>query len=69
MKTLLRKATLLLRLHITPNTDINTLSRYWGKAGQGLNIQPMLESLTKLPQGARMDIVELLPPLPSAEFT
>jgi hypothetical protein len=28
----------------------------------------MLESLTKLPQGARMDIVELLPPLPSAEL-
>lgn len=68
MKTLLRKSTLLLRLHITPDTDINALSRYWSKAGQGVNIQPMLESLTKLPQGARMDIVELLPPLPSADL-
>ena len=68
MKTLLRKRTLLLRLHITPDTDINALSRYWSKAGQGVNIQPMLESLTKLPQGARMDVIELFPPLPSADL-
>ena len=68
MKTLLRRSTLLLRLHVTPETDVDELYRYWGKAGQGFNVLPMLQSLTRLPLGARVDIIELLPPLPSAQL-
>lgn len=68
LKTLLRKSTLLLRLHLTPASDLNALEHYWVRAGWGVDIRPMLESLTKLPQGARIDVVELLPPIPSSNL-
>lgn len=68
LKTLLRKSTLLLRLHLTPDSNINALEHYWIRAGWGVDLRPMLESLTKLPQGARIDVVELLPPVPSANL-
>lgn len=68
IKTLLRKSTLVLRLHITPDSNINALEHYWIRAGWGLDLRPMLESLAALPQGARLDLVELLPPIPSANI-
>lgn len=68
LKALLRKATLVLRLHITPDSDINELEHYWIRAGWGLDLRPMFESLAKLPHGARLDLVELLPPIPSADI-
>jgi hypothetical protein len=68
LKTLLRTPTLLLRLHLTPDSDIDELEHYWAKAGQGLDLRPMLESLSKLPKGARLSLTALLPPLPSAQI-
>jgi hypothetical protein len=68
VKTLLRKPTMLLRLHITPDSDINELEHYWIKAGQGLDLHPMMESLAKLPRGARIDLVNMLPPIPSSDI-
>ncbi len=57
-----------MRLHITPDSDLYELEHYWVKAGWGLNIRPMLESLARLPKGARIDIVELFPPIPAADI-
>jgi len=68
VKTLLRKSTLLLRLHITPNTNIDALSRYWIRAGDGINIRPLLESLTRIPKGTGINAALLLPPMPGAEL-
>jgi hypothetical protein len=68
LKTLLRKPTLLLRLHITPDSDMDSLAHYWIKAGWGVDLRPMLDSLAKLPRGARIGIVNVLPPIPSAQI-
>jgi hypothetical protein len=68
LKTLMRKATLLLRLHITPESDLDALEHYWIRAGRGVDLRPMLESLAKIPGGARIDVDEMLPPLPSADL-
>jgi len=68
LKTLLRKSTLLLRLHITPDSDIGALTDYWVKAGWGIDLKPKLESLMTVPHGARIDLVELLPPLPADDI-
>lgn len=68
LKTLMRKTTLLLRLHITPDSDLNELEHYWVRAGWGLDLRPILESLARLKDGARIDVVELLPPVPSSQI-
>jgi hypothetical protein len=68
LKTIFRKSTLLLRLHITPTSDLNELENYWIKAGWGVDVRPMLESLSRLPQGGRLDVVEIFPPVPSANL-
>jgi hypothetical protein len=68
LKTLFKKPSLLLRLHLTPDSDLDSLEHYWIRAGWGLDLRPMLESLAKLPKGARIDVAKLLPPVPSAEL-
>ena len=68
LKTLSRKETWLLRLHIMPDSDINSLSNYWAKASWGKDVKPILESLSKVPGGARIGLVHLLPPMPTENF-
>jgi hypothetical protein len=68
MKTLLRKRTLLMKLRVTPDTRIEPLVNYWGKAARGMDLRPLLESLANVPGGARLDLVHLLPPIPSANL-
>ena len=65
IKTLARKETLLLKLHVMPDSDINSLVNYWVKASWGKDVKPMLETLKKVPGGARLDLVHLLPPIPT----
>jgi len=65
MKTLTRKETLLLKLHVMPNSDVNSLVNYWSKAAWGKDVKPMIESLARVPGGARLGVVHLLPPLPT----
>ncbi|MEW6306584.1 MAG: hypothetical protein AB1705_24220 [Verrucomicrobiota bacterium] len=63
VKTMSRQTTLLVRLRIEPDTDVNTLIQYWGKGGRAKDIGPLLGSLTKIKGGASLDIAHLLPPL------
>ena len=65
IKTIIAKSTLLLHLHVMPDSNVNSLLSYWSKAAWGKDIKPMLESLSKVPGGARIDLVHLLPPLPT----
>ena len=65
VKTLARKETLLLKLHVMPDSDAHALAEYWTKASWGKDIKPMLESLVKVPGGARLSLVHLLPRLPA----
>ncbi|MCX6967781.1 MAG: hypothetical protein NTZ46_08405 [Verrucomicrobia bacterium] len=65
MKCLTKKETLLLKLHVMPDSDVNLLVNYWSKASWGKDVKPMLESLAKVPGGARLGVVHLLPPMPT----
>ena len=66
LKAVSRQATYLLHLHITPESDINALTRYWGNACWSSDTQAFLESLAAVRGGAWLDVIELLPPLPTS---
>jgi hypothetical protein len=66
VKVLTRQQTMLLRLHVTPNSDINALATYWGKASWTRDVKAILESLALVPGGAYLDVIGLLPPLPAS---
>lgn len=68
LKFLLRQPTLLLGLHIAPDSDLNELENYWLKAGHGRDLRPILESLAALPHGGGISLVKLLPPIPSTDI-
>ena len=61
-----RQDTMLVRLHVTPESDINSLATYWGKAVWNTDLKAILASLGRVPGGAYVDIIELLPPLPAS---
>jgi len=66
MKLVSRQDTYLLRLHITPETDINALKDYWGRAFWALDVSAFLQSLKEVSAGTWLDVIELLPPIPTA---
>ncbi len=65
-KAIARSKTMLVRIHIGPDSDINDLNSYWGKAFWSTDVKSILESLSHLPDGSWLDMVELLPPLPTS---
>lgn len=66
MKAMSMQSTYLLRLHITPQTDINALHGYWGRACWALDTKAFMRALADVQGGTWLDIVELLPPLPTS---
>lgn len=63
-----RRATLLAKVHITQDSDINSLVSYWGKGGTAKDLRPLLESLSKVEGGARVGLAHLLPAMPTARL-
>lgn len=61
VKTLSRKSTLLLKLRVRPDSDIETLARYWGRGPRSKDVKPLLQSAARLPGGTTIDVVHLLP--------
>jgi len=61
LKTLSRISTLLLKLRVRPNTDLDTVARYWGRGRRSKDIAPLLGSLPKRPEGYTIDAAHLLP--------
>lgn len=53
--------TYLVKLRVPPDADIEKLISYWGGRGRQKDLQPMLESLSSLPDGGSLDIAHLLP--------
>ncbi len=64
-KALSRRWTMLLKLHVAPTADVDRLLNYWARAGQGKDLRPLLQAMTKLPNGAVVDVTHLLPPMPT----
>jgi hypothetical protein len=52
------------RLHIFPDSDIESLISYWGKGSRPARIRPLLQSLAKTPgdEGGSVNIGYFLPP-------
>lgn len=61
IKTISRMRTMILRLHLDADTDVDSLVNYWGKGGRAKDLRPLLESLTRVPGDGEIDIVHLLP--------
>lgn len=64
IKTLARKSTLMVKLRIRADSDIDALDRYWGRGQRAKDIKPLLQSLAREGKGATIDIIHLLPRLP-----
>lgn len=62
LKALSRESTLLVKLHVNAQTDVERLVRYWGRRGRTKDLEPILESLKRIPGGATLDIAHLLTP-------
>lgn len=62
LKALSRQSTLMMQLHITPETDIASLVSYWAAREQtAKDIKPLLESVARIPGGFNVDITHFLP--------
>ena len=68
LKALTRQQTMLLRLHLTPESDVDALANYWGTGCWHTDVRTMIESLTTIPGGTWMSIMMVLPPQPTAEI-
>lgn len=66
IKTLARKSTLMVKLRIRPDSDIDALDRYWSRGQRGRDIKPLLQSLVRRDGTTTIDIIHLLPRLPRA---
>jgi hypothetical protein len=64
LKTMSRQPTVLAKLRIREGQDVAPLVTYWGRGGRAKDVQPLLESLTRVQGGALLDIAHLMPPLP-----
>jgi len=63
VKTLARKSTLLVRLRVGPDSDINRIAEYWSNGRRRKDIRPLLLSLARQPGGMTIDLAHLLPRL------
>lgn len=61
VKTLARKSTLLVKLRVRPDTDIDTLEAYWGGGPRRKGLRALLESISHRPEGMTIDLAHLLP--------
>ena len=66
VRAITSQPTFLVKLKVSPDSDIHALNKYWGKACWSTDVSALLESLTAIRGGAWIDIIELMPPLPTA---
>ena len=64
LQTLYETPTLILKLAITPESNLDALVQYWGAHQRARMIKPLLQSLTRSSEKSEISISELLPPLP-----
>ncbi len=64
-RALFRQDTLLLRLHVTPGSDIKALAEYWGRGATTADVEALLSSLQRIPGGTWANIALFLPARPA----
>jgi hypothetical protein len=68
VKALTRQRTIIVRLHIAKDTDVASLSAYWGRGAWAANTRSKLEAVQDIPGGTVMNIMALLPPGPASRL-
>jgi hypothetical protein len=61
LKAVYRNPTFVVRLQVTPATDVEAVSRYWGRGGRARSIRPLLGGLAKTPGRNSVNIAFLMP--------
>jgi hypothetical protein len=62
ISTLHRKVTYVAKLKVDQRTDLDSVEAYWQFKQRRHDLRPLLESLARVPGGASLDVVHLLPP-------
>lgn len=62
LKQLSSRPAVIANLHLTPETDLNAMIRYWGVGGLTKFTAPALEAVTRIPQGRAVTVLAVLPP-------
>jgi hypothetical protein len=68
VKAITRQRTMILRLRLAPDSNIDALSDYWGKGCWNTDIRTILQSLSTFPGGTWNNILMVFPPLPTAQI-
>jgi hypothetical protein len=68
LKALTRQKTLLLRIHLKPDADVTALAKYWGKGARATDARTLFESLSKAPGGSWVNVITVIPPVPSSRL-
>jgi hypothetical protein len=53
--------TFLMKLRVRHGQDVSKLAAYWGKGKRNKDVEPLLESLSRLPADHAIDVAHLLP--------
>jgi hypothetical protein len=61
LRILFRRRAVFPRLRVTPDSDLQALTAYWGKGGGGVVVGPLLKSVPHVPEGVPVHVVLLLP--------
>ena len=61
LKALSRQSAVLARLRIRPDTDVEKIIGYWDKSAKAKDVRPLLESMTRIPDGSTISLLYLLP--------
>lgn len=61
LRAISRQSAVLVRLRVRPDTDIDKVIGYWDKGADVKSVRPLLESMTRIPDGSTMSLLYLLP--------
>lgn len=61
LKAVSRKPALLVQLRIQHGQETESLARYWGRGRRSKDIEALLASLSRRPDGGTLDLIHLLP--------
>ncbi len=62
VKSLWRVSTFVMQLRVDPSTDVGAVIKYWGLLGPAFAYKPLLESMSRVPEGSEINISFFLPP-------
>jgi uncharacterized membrane-anchored protein YhcB (DUF1043 family) len=62
LKAMSSEPTYMLRLKVTPQSDVESLVRYWGRGGREKDVRPLIEAMANIEGGNIISAAYLLPP-------